>query len=191
VRRRSLRGGLDKAHSGTARSVRRVDLPAKQLAGWSVRYQRGREIVSRYFADRVFGGPDEAYAAAERFASEHAPDDGELLALLRRFSARKNSRSGIPGVTNLLGSPPKRNHSGWRTGTMQAGARCSRSSRFRFTARRWRESLRLRRATGQRRRTGSAWPNCSGAIGRSGRIGTRQQRLRPDQFTTEGKRGQW
>jgi hypothetical protein len=106
VRRRSLRGGLDKTHSGTARSVRRVDLPAKQLAGWSVRYQRGREIVSRYFADRVFGGPDEAYAAAERFASEHAPDDGELLALLRRFSARKNSRSGFPGVTNLLGPRP-------------------------------------------------------------------------------------
>lgn len=86
--------------------MRRVDRPGKQLIGWSVRYQRGRALVSRYFADAAHGGRDEAHAAALRFASEREQNGGELLALLRRLSPRKTSRSGIPGVTKL--HPPDR-----------------------------------------------------------------------------------
>ena len=88
--------------------VRRVDLPGKQLVGWNVHHQRGRKIVSRYFADRAYGGREEAYAAALRFASEREQDGGELVQLLRRLSPRKDTRSGMPGVARYVRFPPDR-----------------------------------------------------------------------------------
>lgn len=91
-----------------SRYVRRVDLPDKQLVGWHVHYQRGREAVSRYFADTAHGGREEAHAAALRCASEREQDGGELVLLLRRLSPRKDSRSGIPGVARFVRHPPDR-----------------------------------------------------------------------------------
>lgn len=91
-----------------SRYVRRVDRPDRQLVGWHVHYQRGREQVSRFFADRAHGGPDEAHAEALRFAAEREQDGGELVLLLRRLSPRSDTRSGIPGVTRLVRRPPDR-----------------------------------------------------------------------------------
>ena len=99
---------MDATRPKKPRRVRRVDLPDKQLVGWNVRYQHGREVVSRYFADATHGGRAKARAAALRFASEREQDGGELLALLRRLSPRKNTRSGMPGVARLVRHPPDR-----------------------------------------------------------------------------------
>ena len=122
---------MDKVRPEKSRHVHRVDRPGKQLVGWSVRYQRGRERVSRFFADRAHGGPDGAHAAAMGFVSEREQDGDEVLALLRRLSPRKNSRFGIPGVTpGSLVTSLVAARSGWRTGMMRVGARCRRSSRF-------------------------------------------------------------
>jgi hypothetical protein len=62
--------------------------------------------TSRLFQDRHYGGRLDAQKAAEQFAASLGPCDTELLALLRRFLPRKNTRSGIPGVSRL---PKQRN----------------------------------------------------------------------------------
>jgi hypothetical protein len=97
---------MDKAPPQRSRYVRRVDLPDRQLVGWHVHYQRGREQVSRFFADQAHGGPNGAHAEALRFAAEREQDGGELALLLRRLSPRSDTRSGIPGVTRLVRRPP-------------------------------------------------------------------------------------
>ena len=99
---------MDKTRPRKPRHVYRIDEPKKHLVGWRVMYQRVRLRVARHFGDRTHGGRDDAYAAAVRFASERDQDGGELLALLRRLSPRKNSRSGIPGVTRIARSQPDR-----------------------------------------------------------------------------------
>lgn len=53
--------------------------------------------------DAAYGSPEAAREAAEQFASENRDLHRELLALRRRFEVRKNSRSGIPGVTRYDG----------------------------------------------------------------------------------------
>ena len=99
---------MDNSRPKKPRYVRRVDLPDKQLVGWNVHYQRGRKVVSRYFADTAHGGRNAAHAAALRFASEREQDGGELVLLLRRLSPRKDCRSGIPGVARYVRHPPDR-----------------------------------------------------------------------------------
>lgn len=99
---------MDETRPKKSRYVRRVDLSDRQLVGWNVQFQRGREAVSRYFADAAHGGREEARAAALRFASEREQDGGELVALLRRLSPRKDTRSGMPGVARYVRFPPDR-----------------------------------------------------------------------------------
>jgi hypothetical protein len=99
---------MDEACPQRSRYVRRVDLPDRQLVGWHVHYQRGREQVSRFFADQAHGGRDGAHVEALRIAAEREQDGGELVLLLRRLSPRSDTRSGIPGVTRLVRRPPDR-----------------------------------------------------------------------------------
>ena len=82
--------------------VTRVDRPNTRLAGWLVEVcQEGRRI-RRYFSDQRLGGRRRAHAAARQFALG-VGDRSEFLPLLRRLQPRKNSRSGIPGVSRYEG----------------------------------------------------------------------------------------
>ena len=82
--------------------VTRVDRPNTRLAGWLVEvWQEGRRI-RRYFSDLRHGGRRRAHAAARQFALG-VGDRSEFLPLLRRLKPRKNSRSGIPGVSRYEG----------------------------------------------------------------------------------------
>ena len=71
--------------------------------GWRVSISVRRERYSKYFADASYGSPEAARRAAERFASRNKDLHRELLALRRRFEVRRNSRSGIPGVSRYEG----------------------------------------------------------------------------------------
>jgi hypothetical protein len=82
--------------------VTRVDRPNTRLEGWLVEvWQEGRRI-RRYFSDLRLGGRRRAHAAARQFALG-VGDRSEFLPLLRRLKPRKNSRSGIPGVSRYEG----------------------------------------------------------------------------------------
>lgn len=71
--------------------------------GWQAVITVRRQKYTRYFADAAHGSPEAARRAAKRFASRNKDLHRELLALRRRFEVRKNSRSGLPGVSRYEG----------------------------------------------------------------------------------------
>jgi hypothetical protein len=73
-------------------------------AGWQTLICLDGRKHFKYFADSAHGSAEASRKAAEEFASQNRHLHEELWALRNRFVVRKNSRSGIPGVSRYEGS---------------------------------------------------------------------------------------
>jgi hypothetical protein len=72
-------------------------------AGWQASVCVEGKRYFKYFPDSAYGSAEASRGAAEEFASRNRELHQELWALRNRFAVRKNSRSGIPGVSRYEG----------------------------------------------------------------------------------------
>lgn len=94
---------LDEDPGGELKNGFRFYRQLHRCSGWRAGFSLGGTRYFRYFSDAAYGSPEAARVAAEQFASQNKELHGELLALRRRFEVRRNSRSGIPGVSRYEG----------------------------------------------------------------------------------------
>lgn len=82
-------------------AIARIDLPSASTHGWQVRMQRRGVKHGKYFADRGFGGPRQAYEAARSWRNELVArlEAEEHAARICRRSARNSS--GVVGVSRI------------------------------------------------------------------------------------------
>ena len=83
----------------------RIDQPSHRTHGFFVRLARRRKIHSAFFADKKYGGPEKALAAAQAHYVKLREKLGMPLQHFRRAWAetvRRKGRSGIPGVLRLI-----------------------------------------------------------------------------------------
>jgi hypothetical protein len=73
-------------------------------SGWQALFALEGKRYQKYFPDSTYGSAEASRKAAEEFASQNRELHEELWALRSRFLVRKNSRSGIPGVSRYDGS---------------------------------------------------------------------------------------
>ncbi len=87
-------------------AIARIDLPDASTHGWQVRLQRRGTKYGKYFADRSWGGPREAYEAARLWRNDliaRLDADDRSVRVCRR-SARNSS--GVVGVSKVAVSAP-------------------------------------------------------------------------------------
>ena len=82
-------------------AIARIDLPRAGTHGWQVRIQRRGVKHGKFFADRSFGGVQEAYEAARGWRDElvRRISDEENSARICRRSSRNSS--GVVGVSKV------------------------------------------------------------------------------------------
>jgi hypothetical protein len=73
-------------------------------SGWQALFALEGKRYHKYFPDSIYGSAEASRKAAEEFASQNRELHEELWALRSRFLVRKNSRSGIPGVSRYDGN---------------------------------------------------------------------------------------
>lgn len=122
-----LAHGPEESTEGARASEPRVYRERTGGGGWRVTFQVHCVRHFRYFADVNFGGAEQSHQAAVQFAS-FADAYKDLRTLALRFVVRKNTRSGVPGVTRIAAGGRRRAF--WMSYWTDPISRRKRSKRF-------------------------------------------------------------
>jgi len=81
-------------------AIARIDLPDAGTLGWQVRLQRHRVKYCKFFADRTFGSPQQAFFAAQNWRDALLQKLATQI-LARTCESSTRNKSGVVGVSKI------------------------------------------------------------------------------------------
>lgn len=104
-------------------ALARIDLPGAGTHGWQVRLQRRGRKYAKYFADGIYGGPEQAMAAGRQWR-DALLEQLEQVEQIRFCTRSARNQSGVVGVSKVRVSANGASYEFWQaTWSPEAGRR--------------------------------------------------------------------